>query len=434
MRTDRHQSIHMRLIVTSLWLSFGALLSAGPAVADTYVVNPGGTGDYITIQAAVDDVAPGSIIELTDGTFLGDGNRDIDFHGKAVTVVSQYGPTNCIINPEGQNDIGPLHGGFIFQSGEGQGSVVDGITISGGVTRSGGGIFIQEASPWIKNCVITGNVAGGVEHSTYQGRGGGVYCGLMSSARFTNCRFSDNYTTSEFPSLPSFGGGAYCTSSTPTFENCVFSHNVAWDGGGIYCSNAAATITDCVITGSFLHAPDSHGGGLYCVGTPPTVSGSTFCGNGAQYGGAIWLSSSSPAITNCTLYGNGSDAGDIGCELSSPAISKTIITAEMFTQAVYCDDASSSPALSCCDLYANPGGDWIGCIAGQLGSNGNISADPAFCSPTCGPLSADYTINSNSPCAPTANPSCGLIGAWPVACGAVPVLQTTWGAIKARFE
>lgn len=96
-----------------------AVILVAPAARAT-VVRPDGTGDYPNIQVAVDTVSPGSVIELTDGVFRGAGNRDIDFHGKVVTVQSQNGPTNCTINPEGDPLVG--HRGFSFGSGEGQGS------------------------------------------------------------------------------------------------------------------------------------------------------------------------------------------------------------------------------------------------------------------------------------------------------------------------
>jgi hypothetical protein len=71
--------------------------------------------------------------------------------------------------------------------------------------------------------------------------------------------------------------------------------------------------------------------------------------------------------------------------------------------------------LTCCDLYGNAGGDWVGSIAGQLGLGGNICADPLF----CGEQSPEdpWSLASDSPCAPEYNPVCGLIGARPVGCG-----------------
>jgi hypothetical protein len=68
--------------------------------------------------------------------------------------------------------------------------------------------------------------------------------------------------------------------------------------------------------------------------------------------------------------------------------------------------------LTCCDVYGNAGGDWVGYIADQAGINGNFSADPLFCDTANG----DLHIFNASPCAP-ANNSCGvLIGALDVGC------------------
>ena len=87
---------------------------------------------------------------------------------------------------------------------------------------------------------------------------------------------------------------------------------------------------------------------------------------------------------------------------------------------------------TCCDIYGNAGGDWVGTIAGQLGQDGNICEDPLFCDPENG----DFTLHCTSPCAPFTPPNteCDLIGAWPIGCGGTPVVESTWGAIKAMFR
>jgi hypothetical protein len=81
---------------------------------------------------------------------------------------------------------------------------------------------------------------------------------------------------------------------------------------------------------------------------------------------------------------------------------------------VWCDGVEE-PYLSCCDVYGNAGGDWVGCIAAQADSGGNISLDPLF----CGRGEKDFTIWYESPCVPfsPAHPECDLVGAWPVGCG-----------------
>ena len=118
----------MRSLVIAVVLLF---LTASAASSTIYVVRPDGTGDFPTIQAAIDAAQSGDIVELTDGTFTGDGNRDIDFLNKAVAVRSQSGDAAlCIIDCQGTEN--EPRRAFIFQSGESAASELDGITITGG--------------------------------------------------------------------------------------------------------------------------------------------------------------------------------------------------------------------------------------------------------------------------------------------------------------
>jgi hypothetical protein len=83
-------------------------------------------------------------------------------------------------------------------------------------------------------------------------------------------------------------------------------------------------------------------------------------------------------------------------------------------------------------IYAHPGGDWVGCIASQLGVNGNIGADPGFCAQP-----GDLHLCTDSPCVPEHSGACGLIGALGVGCsicGPTAVTPATWGRIKAEAD
>ena len=97
-----------------------------------------------------------------------------------------------------------------------------------------------------------------------------------------------------------------------------------------------------------------------------------------------------------------------------------------------CVDGGSEPTLVCCDIYGNPDGDWIGCIAGQLGQTGNISLDPLFCSPEDGELA----LAEDSPCAPFTppNPGCDLIGARPVGCAPMDIRREHSYASEVSLE
>jgi hypothetical protein len=331
--------------------ALAAFLLAAPNVSSAVVVSPDGSGDFPTIQEAVDAVADGDVIELTNGIFLGDGNRDIDYLGKAITIRSQSGDHRlCIIDCQG--DPVENHRGFIFQSGEGFDSVLDGVTVTNGYWYDrAGAIFCgvpyegTDCHPTIRGCAFIANEVGSA---------GGAISLLDSSPAIENCTFCGN-------SCPSFGGGA------------------VWCDQGLSGSN-------------------------------PTITSCTFVDNSGPDGGAIWVVGSSPTIDRCIFAFNSSGG------------------------AVTCAYYPSSPTLTCCDIYSNVGGDWIGCIADQYGLDGNISEDPLFCDPTCEAESDDYSIASTSPCAPDANPDCGLIGAWPVDCGATPSQDTSWGRVKSMFR
>lgn len=112
------------------------------------------------------------------------------------------------------------------------------------------------------------------------------------------------------------------------------------------------------------------------------------------------------------------------------AITNSILAFGIGAEAVYCDQMPTT--LSCCDIYGNEGGDWVGYIAGQYGVTGNISADPLFCDPGGG----DLMLDCSSPCAPFSppNPECDLIGAWEVGCGGTPEFEVTWGGLKHLFQ
>jgi pectin methylesterase-like acyl-CoA thioesterase len=115
---------------TILVLAWG-LLPAATALADVYVINPEGTGDFPTIQDAVNAVEDGDVIALTDGVFAGVGNWNVDYRGKAITVMSQSGnPEDCVIDLA---DSGTgTQRGFHFHSGEGPTSVLQGLSIKNG--------------------------------------------------------------------------------------------------------------------------------------------------------------------------------------------------------------------------------------------------------------------------------------------------------------
>jgi len=83
-------------------------------------------GDFPTIQAAIDASVDGDEVVIANGVYSGEGNKNLDFGGRAITVRSQNGPEACIIDCEEEGR------GFWFHSGESFTSVVQGISIING--------------------------------------------------------------------------------------------------------------------------------------------------------------------------------------------------------------------------------------------------------------------------------------------------------------
>ena len=108
--------------------------------------------DYPTIQAGIDAAVDRDIVLVADGNYVGPGNKDLDFKGKAITVQSENGPESCVIDMQGNGR------GFYFHSGETKSSVLSGFTITNGRADYGGGIRCS-SEPTITNCIIIGNTA-----------------------------------------------------------------------------------------------------------------------------------------------------------------------------------------------------------------------------------------------------------------------------------
>ena len=192
--------------------------------------------DQPTIQAGIDAAVNGDIVVVSDGTYTGVGNVNLDFLGKAITVKSENGAVATIIDC--QNTANTR--GFIFQTGETTASILDGFTIQNGSTQGtsesdgGGAIHCSLSSPTILNCILT--------HNTVEGLGGGLYCKGSPAPVITNCLITNNTANT--------GGGILANNSAPTITNCTITGNTAAAGGGIFLlANSPVTIVNTILWG-----------------------------------------------------------------------------------------------------------------------------------------------------------------------------------------
>ena len=400
-----------------------ALLLSFPAFA-TIINVP---GDQPTIQAGIDAAADGDTVLVADSTWTGTGNKNIEFFGKAIVVMSENGPDYCIIDCENDGR------GFYFHHGEDTTSVLTGIKISNGeapTSSSGGAIMCSSSSPTISNCIISNN------HSQ-NGSGGGIRLDNFSNPIFENCTISDN--SSEYGgggiycvgnsclmikaciitgnTANNNGGGIYCYNSSPVIIDSEITGNSANYGGGIHCSNSSSpVITNCIINGNSV---STDGGGICSLGANPNISYCEISENSCDYdGGGIYHAGSNGQIINCTISVNtaGRYGGGIGLQTNSaPIIINTIVEGNNGDGGL---NIRNSPDVSVIysDFYDNEVGNFTGnSIPVGLGvitttnANGdscdqfyNILLNPLFYSTTG---DSAFYLTSNSPCIDAGDPT-----------------------------
>ncbi len=394
-----------------LAFAFALLILAIPCQARIITVDDDGPADFNNIQAGINDANDGDTVEVQLGTYTGPGNRDIDFLGKAITVKSENGPENCIIDCNGTED--DEHRGFYFHSGEDSNSVVDGFTIVNGCHWVGGAIFSDGSSPIITNCIIRNNeavVGGGgicffygspiVRNCTFLGNSaevGGAIGSGGNDLEVINCDIRDN-------SADTGGGIVLWGDSNPILSHCTLTGNSAWEGGAISSWDSSPMITNCIITGNTAVGWGYGGGGIVSHISNLTIYNCTISNNLAggyyPYGGGISCESHDNfVLTNCILWGNeATDGQEIYLRHNSNAwLSYTDVQ----------DSQEDIHVGSNCTL------DW---------DAGNINADPCFIEPGAGYLDdnntpdyyeddiwvweeGDYHLLENSPCIDAGDPN-----------------------------
>ncbi|NNF42830.1 MAG: hypothetical protein HKN62_07255 [Phycisphaerales bacterium] len=250
--------------------------------------------EYPTIQAAIDAAGAGDTVLVADGVYTGDGNRDLTFAGKAITVRSTGGAEVCIIDCDATQEN--PHRGFSFTSGETRDSVVSGFTIRNGSTPQGaildhfnGAAILcaNGSSPTIAECTFTGNWAGCW--------GGAVCCSSQSHPVIDRCLFTGNHSDDD-------GGAVFAwNGSNPVISNSVIVGNTSRvTGGGVTNFSGAMTIRNTTIAAN----SGPIGGGLY--GWNVTMSNSIVWGNtgGAQIEGV-------PTVTYSNIQGGYEGTGNL---------------------------------------------------------------------------------------------------------------------------
>jgi|GEM_PF-3849237 len=398
------------------------------AAEKAYIPVPDG---WPTIQAGIDASIDGDVVQVSPGIYTGDGNRDLNFNSRHITLTAvgdpgEYVEIVCAGMPW------EYHRFIDFHGTEDSTTIVDGFSIDAGMAGHGGAILITApSSPIIQRCEIWENIALA---------DGGAISVFGSSPIIRNCQFYTNYAQSDsgrggaiyaFQAAPIIqdclfhGNKSYLTGGavnlvgppadtfpTPILRNCRFYGNYARGGGGLNCELVDPIVDSCVFDSNGVN---EEGAGIRMLNASPTLTWCLMSKNWARTeGGGLWLSGSSAMLSNCTIVKNSADTGTgiFVTTSSSPHIDKSIISANDAGGAFIIDE-TSSVLFTCTDMAENYDGEWVGVIEPQRWINGNMSIDPLFCDPIWG----DYHLHGLSACLPFNNDCEALIGAYGMACG-----------------
>jgi hypothetical protein len=273
--------------------------------------------DQPTIQAAVDAASSGDTILIASGLFSGDGNRDIDFHGKELAIFG-HGSGLTVIDCGGDS-LDP-HIGFDFHSAEDSSSLT-GLSIVNAYGNKpygeygNGAITCTNGSPVLTKCTFRSN------HTN------GVFVNGNSAPFLINLTISSNDGWGVFmPGYPYLSLGV-------RIEGCLVDHNVM---GGIVLQRVMAWTSISRNT-----IAENGGDGLRLSGDMPRAAGF-----------ATW-DTTAIIEQNIIAFNSGAGMQRVG----------------YFTGLHFYRN----------DVYGNTDGDWKYVLYDGVDTVCNISADPLFC-------------------------------------------------------
>ena len=235
---------------------------------------------FTTIQAAVDAAQEGDTLLLSDGLFVGPGNRDIVIADKDLVIRSVNGRESTVL------DCQNLGRGFLFEGPlVTQRARLEGIWIRNGSTplTQGAGVRVRsEAQPTILACAFESCFRQGLR---YSGSSTGPP-GLVA-----DCLFLNNSNDGD-------GGGFW--GGNVRVERCVFLGNTAGTGGGAV--RMTESVRDSLFVGNQATNLVAGGGAIFFF--QGTIENCTFVGNHSNQTGGALATFTTGRVLNSIFWGN----------------------------------------------------------------------------------------------------------------------------------
>ncbi len=395
-----------------LLIAFCALLTA-----DTFLV----PSEYPSIHDAISAAQDGDTVLVSPGQYCG----GFSFQGKNIVLRSSGSANNTFI----ESPFSSFHCVSIT-GGEDSTAVLEGFSITNmnfdGTSHegrdpvaNGGGIYITNSSPTIRN-----NVISNCEVSEF---GGGIYI-MNSSSCLTENTIINSYAHGSGGGIRV--GGNSINGQPLRIIDCTISNNEAQITGGMSITHSNAEIINNTIINNVGLGQGAGGIGIY---SPSVLLYSNYIsGNEGGRGGGVAISGNVTLIGNIIVENQAGIGGGIACYgnyllmenntvCMNTAISDPYGTGGL--RIVNCDTAfvtnniiwgnqapnGTVPNILIYDTYttisySNIGGGidsiWIDPTSTLIWGPGNIDIDPQF---ETGPL-GDYHLSLGSPCIDAGNP------------------------------
>lgn len=338
--------------VYALWVS----------VSGVTTVTADGSGNYTTIQAAINASSNGDTVLVLPGTYV----ENIDYDGKLIVLSSVYTTTSnknyissTIIDGNQSETV------VKFVNSELSYAKIVGFTIQNGASNhigssnDGGGVLINNSSPTLERLVIKNN------------------------------------------SSVDDGAGIYASSTNSTFNEIEINNNNANDdGGGIYC----VACNNSTFTNISLKNNSGKNLSIYIKGSSSTNFSGIKINNNSH--GGIYIDDSSIALENILIYNSNSVAPSIKVEYSSSSVSIYNATIVGVTSPAIFIWKGAQVTLKNSIVWTNSNEEigldsgWGSSISitysnieGGYTGTGNINSDPLFVDVANG----DYHLTSSSP-------------------------------------
>lgn len=241
-------------------------------------------GDYDTIQDALDAAAQFDQVLVADGAYSGAGFMNLDLLGKTLTVRSENGPDNCILDGTST----PGEHAFFLNKAEHNGAHIQGFTFNGYSTSAGseGAIRLESSSPKIIDCIFQNCSTADAPNATTPGS---AIAAIDSHPSIDDSIFRFNQGSAVYADAD---GGLF-------FGGCLFEDNVARPadgrGGAAILSEGLALVFTSTLRRNSVEAVSGPalGGAIYHTGTLIDLTTDSFrrnsvTGPGEQGGSAVY--------------------------------------------------------------------------------------------------------------------------------------------------